>query len=392
MTVKRLYLAHHHTSAPEVHVLADELRVHGVAPWVDKEGGFKIGDHSPDEARRTIREDCFGLLLYATGPAFDSDFIRDIEISEALRQRERDENFTLFAVPRNMSFTDLRNLSIGKFGHDLSLFHTVAIPDGKEFAGSFRRVAVDVVERLLRRPAAARPTSLTLQFSTRELLPDAADDLLCINAIPLLGASIDEPSAWDRLLLGLRDIKACIAASLGRPRLCIHGSKHLTAAFMFGRVFAPFEMHIRQTPSAIWSTHAAVTESPLLAVDLAEASGTGPVFVEIASGRKDIVTGVDAYIQKHGVKPAVRLQLYPQGRQALDLDNSLCLAMAKQAYTQLERIMRGRLVDGVHIFAAVPQAFMMMFGRMFSGMPVTHLYEWTGTDYVYACGVPAGPL
>ena len=58
MTVKRLYLAHHHTSAPEVHVLADELRVHGVAPWVDKEGGFKIGDHSPDEARRTIREDC----------------------------------------------------------------------------------------------------------------------------------------------------------------------------------------------------------------------------------------------------------------------------------------------------------------------------------------------
>lgn len=392
MAINRLYLAHHHSAASEVHMLAEQLRLHGIVPWVDKSGGFKIADHSPTEARRAISEDCFGLLLYATEAAFDSGFIRNIEIDEALRRHRQDPNFMLFTVPRNMSFSDLRSLSMSRFGFDLSPFHTVAIPQGADIEESFRRVANGVVERLLLRARDAGASFLSLQFSTRELLPDEPEDLLCIDGTRLLTSAPNDPRSWARLLQALRDIKARVAATLGRPRLRVHGSKHLTAAFMFGRVFARFEMDIRQTASAIWSTDAKAANREPLAVTLLESTPTGAVLVEVASGKKDVPTAVDAYIEKHALMPAVRIQFHPEGADALNADNSLCLAMVEQTYAELERVMRGRQTDGLHIFAAAPQAFMMMLGRMFSGMPATHLYEWTGTEYVYACRIPGGVI
>ena len=43
-----------------------------------------------------------------------------------------------------------------------------------------------------------------------------------------------------RLAAGLMDVKAAISARQGQPRLRVHGSKHLSTAFLFGRVFAPY--------------------------------------------------------------------------------------------------------------------------------------------------------
>ena len=82
MTPKKLFLAHYSGDANEVDYLATELRLHGILPWVDKDGGFSVGDELESEARRAIRKDCFGLLLYGTDSVFERPFIRTASILE----------------------------------------------------------------------------------------------------------------------------------------------------------------------------------------------------------------------------------------------------------------------------------------------------------------------
>ena len=71
-------------------------------------------------------------------------------------------------------------------------------------------------------------------------MPHNCDDLLCIDGTQILAHGIDDAAKWNRLLDALRRVKCTISEVFGRPRLYVHGSKHLSAAFVFGRVFAPF--------------------------------------------------------------------------------------------------------------------------------------------------------
>ena len=166
-------------------------------------------------------------------------------------------------------------------------------------------------------------------------------------------------------MTALQDVKKRVATRYGRPRVAVHGSKHLTAAFLFGRVFAPFQMDIRQTPIDTWGTDGPAVDIEPFEPRTCRTQGliSGVIYVEIASGSKDIQTGVDLLLAARSVvKPAVRLQLRPY--QPLNVDNDLCRAMARQAYSEIERVVAqiGGAVTDTHLFVAAPQAFMMMLG------------------------------
>jgi hypothetical protein len=390
MPIRKLFLSHFSGDALEVRQLGVELRVRGIAPWVDKDGGFKVGDHSPTEARRAIRHDCFGLLFYATRDAFNRDFIRDVEIDEAKRVHGEDAGYLLFAVPRGLTFDELAAMSVQAFAFNLSPYHTIAIGDDGDLPTSLMEVARGVLAKVL--SVRARSTNVvSLQFSTRELLPDRDDDLLRIDGTHLASA-ISNGGAWEAMLRGLRDVKQQVAAAFGRPVLYVHGSKHLASAFAFGRVFAPFELRIQETANAVWRTDENCPEDEPLAVSHVIGDGSSTrLFVEIASRLKNISAGVDAHIASSSVVPALRLQFRPPSA-PLNVDNSTCLAMVRQVYDETERAMQQHRIDEVHLFVAAPQSFMMMLGRAFRGMPDTYLYEWSGTTYQFAGRVEAGVL
>ncbi len=111
MAIKKLLLCHPRAAAAEVHMLAEALRLRGIVPWVDQQGGFSLGDAQIDTARRVIREECFGLLLYATTEAFESDFISRVEMNEALGAHDDDPDFQLAALPRRIDFRELTPIS-----------------------------------------------------------------------------------------------------------------------------------------------------------------------------------------------------------------------------------------------------------------------------------------
>jgi hypothetical protein len=394
IALKELFLSHYSGDAHELYQLATALRLRGIVPWVDKQGGFLIADASEAEARRVIREDCFGLLLYATEHVFDRSFIRDIEMDEARKVHAADPAFALFAVPRGISFGDLRQRSNCSFQIDLSGFHTVPIPDDDALLIGQIRVAREVLRKVLRRSSSQGGSGqFSLQFSTRELLPDRSDDVLRIDATALFSVSTTNPEGWNRLIDALGDVKREIAAAYGRPRLYLHGSKHLTAAFIFGRVFSQYEIDIRQTPAQVWRTDAHAPNVELL--DVSEVRGDpddGRLFLEVASRYKNVAAGVNSFIATNGLHPSLRLQLRPKG-EALTLDNELCSAMVRETYVELEHVLRANQgIREIHLFAAVPQSYMIMLGRQFQGIPPVYLYEWTGREYVHTCSIPEGVL
>ena len=187
-------------------------------------------------------------------------------------------------------------------------------------------------------------------------------------------------------------MKKIIAKVCGRPRLSIHGSKHLSAAFAFGRVFAPSQMEIRQTPDAVWRTDVRASDDLPLSVIVRESDSVQHrLFVEVASGYKNISEGVDAFIASDGIHPRVRLAVHPLDG-ALVLDNSSCLAMMTRVYTEIERVLQQHRILEIHLFAAVPQSMMIALGQRFKGMPPVTVYEWDGSRYLPGCWVPGGVL
>lgn len=415
MTLKKLFLAHHSKYAREVLYLATELQLRGIVPWVDKDGGFEVADETEEVARRAIRHECFGLMLYANKGAFERPFIRDVELDEA-KSTYTDavaagRAYDLFAVPRGISYGYLSRRSLEVMGIDLAGKHSARIPMGAglaaksspesgrsgstelEFTRRCEQLAGEVARRVLHRASKLQGTrSVSLQFRTRgEIMPDRDEDLLFIDAASLFKGGSPAEGDIARFLRALVDVRDHIAHYFGRPSLYVHGSKHLSTAFLFGRVFSRCHLDIRQTPEEVWSTEAPFSEAGSFeeSIDVTGHAG-GRLFVEVAVGYKNTADGVNAYIVDQGVLPAVRLRLQPPAvMMPLVVDNGLCIALVKQTYAAIERVVKDHGCSEIHLFISAHQSFMMMLGREFRGMPPVHLYEWDGSKYVRWFCVPA---
>ena len=385
--MKKLFLSHFNGDAEEVALLANELRFRGIQPWVDKQGGFKIADESAAEAKRAISEDCFGFLLYATPEVFGRPFIRDYEVPPALKMNSRDPQYLLFAVPRRMGFEELSSLSQDAFKHDFSSYHTKeAKGAGLELQGCFQSIACGVLEKCLSRLSGTEHEEVGVQFSTRELFPPAAGDLLTIDGRAAY-VHPEQQDDFDLLVRGLRDAKRILSQTIGRPRLIVHGSKHLSAAFLFGRVFQPFEIQVRQTPNETWSLNGVPGTIELLEPCLTEKTNAQDLVVQISSRVKELSPAVDDAMED---KPFHRLVLRPN--KPLGLEESSSTTFVRDCYVAIENAVKRHPVQRIHLFAAAPQAVLMGLGQKFAGMPPTHVYDYNGCEYDPPRIVPGGVL
>jgi hypothetical protein len=391
--VKKLFLCHPREAAAEVHRFADALRLRGVVPWVDQQGGFSLGDAHVDEARRVIREECFGLLLYATADAFASDFIRRIELREAIHAKDDDAAFVLFALPRRLGFDHLSRLSTAAFGVDLANFASRSLvapgvtAEGTALDALFADVASDLARKVLRRDPRRDGTTLQLQYSTRERLADEPEDTLCIDATGLFVASpeaVSDNKRWCQLHAGLRDVKRAVSACRGRPRLRVHGSKHLTAAFLFGYAFpsTAFELDLR-TKDGYWATDCSPSPTVTLRSELRGGSASSErLHVELSTLDQPVQDAVRRYIQRTEQSPlaTLRLTVEPATYGGV-MGNAEVCAIADQVRREIAQIAARQPVAEIHLFAAVPQALATMIGRRFNALPPIQLHEYDGRDY-----------
>jgi len=392
VTLKKLFLCHSRENAEEVDVLASVLRLRGLSPWIDRQGGFRFGDGQVSEAQRAIHDDCFGLLLYATPQVFDSDFIRRVEIEAAIHAKDRDPRFVLAAVPRDLGFRQLSARSAEAFGVDLSNYasHALGSPNQQDDAlvldRVFKAVACDLmIDRLVEARSSNENDILQLQFSTRERLADEPGDVFCVDATDLFtdqGAISDDH--WRQVHEGLIDLKRSIAETMGRPRLRVHGSKHLTAAFLLGYVFpsTAFELELR-TKRDYWSTTCTPSTEVSLDVNCRGGSaGSGILHVELSTLDQPVQDAVRRYIQRTYASPLLSLRLTANRSVAgLVMTNTVACALAMQVRNEIARIVANNLVTEIHLFGTLPQALATMIGQRLNAFPPVQLYEYDGRDY-----------
>ena len=393
MAIKKLFLCHPREAAGEVHRLAEALRLRGVEPWVDQQGGFSVGDAHVDEVRRVLREDCFGLLLYATADAFASDFIRRVELREALHTKYDDAAFVLFALPRRIRFDELSRLSTAAFGVDLANFASRPLVgpgvtvEGTALDALFAEVASDLAGKVLQQDPRRDGATLQLQYSTWERLADEPEDTLCIDATGLFPTgreAVFDNERWDCLHAGLRDVKHAVAACRGRPRLRVHGSKHLTAAFLFGYAFPStvFELDLR-TKDGSWATDCPPSLVVAVRADLRGGSAASErLHVELSTLDQPVQDAVRRYIQRTGQSPAATLRLTAEpATYGGVMGNAEACAIADQVRREIAQVAARQPVAEIHLFAAVPQALATMIGRRFNALPPIGLDEYDGREY-----------
>lgn len=391
MAIKKLLLCHPRRASAEVHVLAEALRLRGIVPWVDQQGGFTLGDAQIDTARRVIREECFGLLLYATSDAFKSDFIRRVEMSEAIGAHDDDHAFQLVTLPRKIDFRKLSRLSLATYGLDLAGFASRALKnDGTNAEGAaldalFAEVARELLPKALA-SVSGRSDSLQFQYSTRDRLADEPTDALCVDATRLfapLGAVMDS-ERWGRVHQGLRDIKEIVGQTLGRPRLQVHGSKHLTAAFLLGYAFpsTAFELDLR-VKHGFWATDCQPATDLPITVDLRGGSASSTsLHVEVSTLHQPVADAMRRYVKRTGRSPfsTIRLSVTPAEYTGV-MDNAEAVAIAHRVRQEVTQIVGRQPIDQIHLFAAVPQALATIIGRRLNALPPVQLYEYDGREY-----------
>lgn len=189
-------------------------------------------------------------------------------------------------------------------------------------------------------------------------------------------------------MAGLMDVKLEISNRFGRPALTVNGSKHLTAAFLTGRVFNRYQLNIRQGDE-YWSTAGSAASLDSFAIDYRPGSfARHALTVEIATGHKDIASGVDALIETDQLDLGGRLQVRPvEGR--VNVTDPISRSLAQLVYSEIDRTANSKPTTEIHLFAAAPQSTLMTLGTLFQGQPHVHFYEWTARGYVKSIVIPS---
>ena len=395
--MQKLFLCHFTQEDPEVSALAEEMHLRGIPLWLDHEGGFLAGDNVQTEARRVIAspEETFGLLLYATPETFERVFIQRIELREALRRKDADADYLLIAVPRRMSFADMSRLSRERLGEDLTLFHAQAIHDrdgegirALPLRPQFAEVANMILRQRLTRfiQTSGAEALLGINFCTRDHLPASADDLLDLDATRLFAPGMPVAQAWPRLREALLDVKRQMRQIAAVPRLRIRGSKHLTAAFLIGRVFPPPAVReiATQQGSELWSTACAPKSEQPFTVNVVDGSAESEaLYVEITATDKSVREGVRQYIALTRTMPFAFLRLEPVGgpRHGAVESNAVACAMALQVRSEISRLVAERGIKEIHLFASIPQGLATLIGHHLNATVPIYLYEYDGQAY-----------
>lgn len=391
MPLSRLFMCHYSGFASEIAVLAQELRLRGVPPWVDRGGGFGFGDNAQTEARRVISsaQETFGLLFYATPDVFSRSFIREVELPSAITRKDVESDYLFMTVTRKMGRAELEKESRRHMNVDLNKYHGASVQDkdGEKINDlplrpQLQNIARGVLEKRLPFLLEQDAPLVGINFCTRDYLAVAPDDVLDIDA----RAVVEEggEANWKRVVEGLRDVKEAIRKIQPAPVVRVQGSKHLTGAFVIGRMFASAtvkELLVRQGDD-LWSSRADCggIESPLSVSVEDDSVSSRHLFVEIGE-RLSIRRAVRDFAASSGVAPTAYLRFERSDSSAPALDAVTACAIVQQIKGELQALVQERRIEKIHLFGALPQGLMMLLGHSLNATVPVQLYEFDGSKY-----------
>lgn len=211
MIMNLVFVSYQHKDSLLAQMLGEELQLRGVIPWIDKKpGGFWAGDPSEAEARRVIREDISGFVLVLTAHTWCSDFIKRIEVPEALARRKRDPDFWICVVSPEYGMGEISTLMRERFGDNLAQFHGYSRDRrGRETIPSFmRRVAAEFLRKHIHTQVPTDPASIEISVNSYEPVPGSAEELLRLDVYHPLRSRPFHAQTWKRFMVAVQDAKS----------------------------------------------------------------------------------------------------------------------------------------------------------------------------------------
>lgn len=391
----KLFIGHDSGYANEVAFLADELRLRGVSPWLDEQGGLQVGDQNEEEIRRAISEQCWGFLLYCTPSIFHREFITEIEVPSALEAREGNPAYRLISVPRDITLKDLSTRSFESWGRDLTQWQLSRHLEqlGTEATGNMalaqalQCVAQDCLSSRLSFLRSKLDDSgvLELGMYTRPAAMTAAD--LVVDATQILGGP-GAPTVrdWERLASALADIKACSVRVDSLSTIRLTGSWHITAGLAFGFTFRTSALppvRVNQH-GAFWCSEGPLGQVPQVVIESEDYSSSDLVMALSVS--RDVTNGMRRYLADNHLHPRAMIRISPEAGPCQSSVQNAAQARAIAASTTdaVKQAVDRYGADTIHLFTAAPQALAVLVGRHLSALPPIQLYEWRPEENRYS--------
>jgi hypothetical protein len=142
------------------------------------------------------------------------------------------------------------------------------------------------------------------------------------------------------------------------------------------------ELEIR-TKHDYWSTDDALTgQVPLAVASQGGSASSTALQVELSTLGYPMHDAVRRYLQRTGASPlASRHSSVDPASYGGVMDNAVAPPIAHRVRRELARLVAEQPFIEIHLFAAMPQALVMMIGQRLHALPPVRLYEYDGREY-----------
>jgi len=389
-------LSYAREDAEEVELLQMQLKVRGVRAWRDVTD-LPLGGATEEEIVHAIENVADAMIIYITPHSLRSDFVWEKEIPAALRRRERDSQFSIVPILKDVSYQQVQQQCMARGYRSLADFNAVRLLETEPVQEKLRSVAERVLKSTLalrlRRAKADQRYEPSIMLRTFKDVSSAPSLDLDLNWWDIFQDRSRLPSAdeWrDILFPALRDVKNALGETPVSQKLHISLYATLPPAFALGYAFpAPARYTLLvQNKDDVWSTLGTADASPPFRRIAYSGEGDAHVAVveiEVAAPTAD---GTTRYLEisKLSYRHHIRYEL-PNGPDFTNgvKDAAHALTMAQYIGKEL-RALCGKGITHIHLFAAIPAALAVLLGHQFNALCPVSLYQYVANrEYEPAC-------
>lgn len=380
--MKPVFLSYSRKNVKDVQKIADTLCAGGIRIWQDIES-LATGN-TDEQIRKAIQEECAAFFLYITDESVESEFIREVEIKEALNKSKRDETFhivPLIHMPLEKANQKLQGSMLG----DISRYNGVIIHDGETLSEASSKIRKILLKAIIKRPA---DQDFAISLMTYSRTPGNIQPQLDLDWSRLdFSDKIMSDTIWKtHLLPALKDVKDALL-NAGVTLIRLYAKATLSASMAFGYIFrreTGFKIIISQGEQLWTSLERPEKPSGLKINEQSRNIGSKHLGVNL-SITTSIDNGLENYIDKQRLSLRSELFCEPaEGPSRESVPNhNVASAMAWEIGNAVRDAKSKYNITDIHIFGAMPLGLAVLIGSELNACGRVHLYEFNKSESMY---------
>ena len=377
-----IFLSYSRVDLDDVALLARVLRVHGIRTWQDvKNLGSGL---SENRIRSAIRDETSGLLFYSTRHSVSSEFIKNVELTEAQTAYRSDSDYIILPVFR-LSTKDTDAALEDSLTIPLSSFNGVIVGRIRGLP-TIQAAAHRAAELILPRLTLDEQVPLPIGLSSKQA--PSGGVALDIDFAPFFESGFPTEEDWNttfpRALNAVKD--ALVKRTLIRLR--VRAFAHLSLGFLFGFVFreptdflVEIEQKSRDFGTTIWGSAGEALPHKLRVSDYPGVLDSRDLCVKINLVARDD-TSTESFSAVAGLRYRGVIEVTPPEYPHF-ITGGEGITIARDLADKIKELHGKYRTTSVHLFAAVPIGLAILIGHYLNACGAIHCYEFDSGSREY---------